>query len=307
MRPIFVVLVIVAMAIAGLTGVLINRFVAEQKVQVQSVQQPVAPATEDVLVAAVDLKPGAIIKADDLRYQSWPVTATDSRLVRHGNGDAKAAFVGTIVRRPFLAGEPMSPEAVFRQDESGVMAGLLSPGMRAISINVSLTGSVSGFVLPNDRVDILLNADIRTFATSQDAPDHGEGHFFISEVVLSNVRVIAVDDKTVRPEGAATLAGKTVTVEVSPKDAEILLTAGRIGELSLTLRAIAPSEAGDAPPTGFTTHVDASRAVQAILGIGPGGLRGGGRPVVAPKNPTTSTLDVRVNRAGSTTTQSFAN
>lgn len=292
-RPIVLILVLVAVGIAGLTAVLLNRYMAAQKAAPVINQSIAQGAASQVLVAAVDIKPGAVLKAEDLRYEAWPEDSADQRLVRRKPGeDAKAAFVGAIARRPLTTGEPLTADAVFRQDEAGVLSGMLSPGMRAVTISITSTSGVAGFILPHDHVDILLNQDVTAAASK--APGlalRSDVERFSSEVILTDVRVLAVDDKLTKADGGPNLAGKTVTVEVTPKDAEVLQIASKMGELGLALRSQAASHAPSVVP-GFTSDIEVSRALQAVLGTG---------------SPGSQHRQVRVNRGGATMTQSFAN
>ncbi len=293
MRPIIIVLVLLAFGVATLTAVLFSRVLSRrpEPAQVAAVAPPPAD-TAEIIVAAHDLKTGDVLKAGDVRYVSWPAAALDARYVRREKDrDAMEGLVGAIARRPLFAGEPMTPEAVFRRNEAGVMAGILSPGMRAVSIPVTATSGVAGFVLPNDRVDILLNQDIHA-ATGQvdDHPGRGNLLRFATEAILSDVRVVAVDEKLSKPDAAANLAGKTVTVEVSAKDAETLVLAGRMGELVLALRSMTSDSAAAA--RGYIGDVAASSALKAAL-----------RPDII---PSAARGTVRVDRGGAVTTQNFA-
>ncbi len=298
MRPIAIVLFVVALSIAALTAVLMNRMLSAERAPTVAVQQPSGPPTEEILVAAVDIKPGVVVKAEDLRLAPWPASAIDPRYVRRIAGqDAKAAYIGTIARRLLLAGEPLTPQAVFRQDEAGVLAGMLSPGMRAVSISVTPTSDVAGWVLPQDHVDIVLNQDVgATTGRNGSQPLRGDMVRFASEVILSDVRVLAVDDKLAKADASANMAGKTVTLEVMPADAEKLLAASKLGELTLALRSLALETPQPPDPPGYTADVKASRALRAAIG------EASGLPA-----SISHFRDVRVNRGGSTSTQSFAN
>jgi len=304
MRPIVIVLIVVALGIAGLTAAMIHRFLAVPPPGPSQVQKAVEPTAEEVLVAAADIAPGAVVKAEDVRYQLWPTTTADGgRLVRRGTADdPKSGFVGTVARRRLLAGEPLTPDAVFRQDESGVMAGLLSPGMRAVSVPVSATSGTAGFIMPNDRVDVLLNQDLTTIAAAGgNQPLSYDIARFSSEIVLSNVRVLAVDDKMVKPDSAATVSAKTVTLEVTPKDAELLVTALRMGEVTLALRSLAQGEGGEATTVGYTADIEVSRALQAAVGRLAARSQGSPRPL--PKGG----VEIRINRGGAISVQGFSN
>ncbi|HVI52628.1 MAG TPA: Flp pilus assembly protein CpaB [Candidatus Sulfotelmatobacter sp.] len=298
MRPIIIVLVALAITIAGLTAMLVNRLVDQRPAQVAAVQAPVAPATEDVLVAAADIAPGTVLKSGDLRYMPWPRDGIDERLVlRSSAADPIADYAGTIARRPLLAGEPLSAQAVFRRLDGGILSAMLEPGMRAVSVPVTQTSGVGGFLQPNDHVDILLNQDVK--ASEVDGQTlHGDFQRLATQAVLSDVRVLAVDDRLVKSDPSApasTSTSRTVTFELTPKDAEVLLTAQKLGEITLSLRSMARADSDEAPAsvTGYTTDIEVSRALQAAAGQR---LHAGG-PVA----------QVQVNRAGATLTQSFAN
>jgi pilus assembly protein CpaB len=301
MRPIAIVLIVVATLIAGLAAALMNRFLSDQAAKPVAASKVAETTIDEVLVAAADIPAGVIIKNDDLRYVLWPVNDGNTRLVRRGSGDdPKAGFAGAIARRRLMAGEPMTAEVVFRQDEAGVLAGLLSPGMRAMSVPVTAVSGVNGFILPNDRVDVLLNMDLRAQSQGGEQSYHGgDIAHFSSEVVLGNVRVLAVDTQLGKADGPAVNA-KTVTLEVSPRDAEALAAAEKMGDISLTLRSLAPGPAEDPPRAGYIGDVQVSQALRAFFG----GLSNLG--ATAP--PASSvTVEVRVNRAGATSVQRFPN
>lgn len=298
MRPIVLILVAVALGIAGLTAVLMNRLLSVQPAPSQISQSIAAPSTEDILVVAGAIRPGTPVAAADLHYEAWPSAALESRFIRRGSGDdPKTGFIGTVARRPLAAGEPMTADAVFRQDEAGLLAGMLSPGMRAVAIPVTATSGVAGFVLPHDHVDVLLNQDVNA-AVAQGGSHALAGGVarFSSEAVLTDLRVLAVDDKLTKQDGAPNMTGRTVTLEVTPKDAEVLLLAGKMGELTLALRSVAAGEYA-APSGSYTSDVEVSRALQAQFG----------GPATTPASMPSSARMVRVNRGGATSTQSFAN
>ncbi len=298
MRPIVLILVAVALGIAGLTAVLMNRLLSVPPAPSQISQPIAAPSTEDILVASGAIRPGTPVAAADLHYEAWPSAALESRFIRRGSGDdPKTGFVGTVARRPLAAGEPMTADAVFRQDEAGLLAAMLSPGMRAVAIPVTATSGVAGFILPHDHVDVLLNQDVNA-AVGQGGSSHalaGGLARFSSEAVLTDLRVLAVDDKLTKQDGAPNMTGRTVTLEVTPKDAEVLLLAGKMGELTLALRSVAAGEYA-APSGSYTSDVEVSRALQAQFG----------GPATTPASMPSARM-VRVNRGGATSSQSFAN
>jgi pilus assembly protein CpaB len=177
--------------------------------------------------------------------------ATVTRAVdRLGGGGPKAAYVGAVVREPFLAGEPIVDGKVVRAGESGFMAVVLQPGMRAMSVPITVETASGGFILPGDRVDVLLSAQIQS-ENEEGAPRKA----FMANLVLQNVKVLAIDQATQPEKGATTVVGATATLEVGPREAEALALAKAQGDLSLVLRSYA--DVGG--PTGVAT---ASRTSQ---------------------------------------------
>ncbi|MBI5120176.1 MAG: Flp pilus assembly protein CpaB [Rhodospirillales bacterium] len=241
MRPITIILLVAGLVIAGLAAFLAKRALNRPPPPVAAIEASRPAVTSPVLVAARDLPAGTVLKDADVRWQSWPNDAVDRRyIVKLGSGDeARNAFLGATVRQAFLSGEPMMANRVFRQEGAGMMAGILSPGMRAIGIQVTTHGSAGGFILPGDRVDLIL--------TQQLSQGGGEdpGKKAQSETVVRNLRVLAVDQKLDDVQGAAQLY-KTVTLEVTPSDAEAVLKADKTGEITLALRSLTPGPGDDA-------------------------------------------------------------
>jgi len=299
MRPIIIVLMALAVIIAGLTAMMVNRLVDQRPAPVAVVQAPAGPATEEVLVAAADIAPGAILKADDLHYVPWPSQGIDERLVRRSSSaDPLTDYVGAIARRPILSGEPLSAQAVVRRTDGGLLAAILTPGMRAVTVPVTITSGVAGFLQPNDHVDVLLNQDVKSSEVDGQTL-HGDFQRLATQVALSDVRVLAVDDKlgkidATQQAASANSNSRTITFEVSPKDAEVLLTAQKMGEITLSLRSMAHADSDEAPASvaGYTTDIEVRRALQVAAGQS---LKSGGAVAM-----------VRINRAGASITQSFA-
>jgi pilus assembly protein CpaB len=146
-------------------------------------------------------------------------------------GGPIAALSGAIVKEPVFANEPVTDRKLVRAGQSGYMAVVLQPGMRAMAIPVSVETAAGGFILPGDRVDVLLS---RSLNSAQ-----GGAAQFVSETVMRNVRVLAVDQTSTPQPGANAVVGAVATIEVSPTDAEALNLAQAQGDLSLTLRSYA--------------------------------------------------------------------
>lgn len=295
MRPLMVVLVVAALAIAGVAAFMVKRYLDAQS-QTAQVAAPVM-ATENVLVLARDVGAGATLIEDDLRYEAWPKTLVDRRFVVRAAGgeDPKRQFLGSIARRPLAAGEPLSGEAVFRQDEAGMLSGMLAPGMRAVSIALTPTNSVAGFAGPGDRVDVMLGLEFRG--------ENGGEKFHTVEMLLPDIRVLAVDNR-LKAEGPA--PGKTATLEVTPQQAESLIAAGAMGSLYLVLRSMAQGSVHPDSDQPYASSITVSQAVRALSG-GSGLNSSQDSPPPMMTEAPSPRRGVRLNRAGNVATQTFAN
>jgi pilus assembly protein CpaB len=190
----------------------------------------------DILVAKSDIQLGSALRSEDLSWQTWPSVAAGPQFIRKsGRPAALEEFKGAIARAPFVAGEPIREQKLIKADGSGFMSAILTPGMRAISTDISPETGVGGFILPNDRVDVLLT---RRDADSQ-KQSGGDG--FVSETVLRNVRVLAIDQTVEEKNGQKVVVGKTATLELAPRQTETLALSRQRGTLSLALRSLAES------------------------------------------------------------------
>jgi len=199
----------------------------------------VQPAMDmvDILVAKSHIQLGSALKPDDLSWQAWPSAAAGPQFIRkNARPAALDEFKGAITRAPFIAGEPIREQKLIKANGSGFMSAILSPGMRAISTDISPETGVGGFILPNDRVDVLLT---RRDAESQ-KQSGGDG--FVSETVLRNVRVLAIDQTIEEKNGQKVVVGKTATIELAPRQTETLALSRQRGTLSLALRSLAESK-----------------------------------------------------------------
>jgi pilus assembly protein CpaB len=203
--------------------------------------QPVAQLpTVDILVAKSDIALGRSVKPDDLQWQTWPAASAGSFISRASKADAIKEITGSIARAPFIAGEPIREQKLVKADGSGFMAAILPAGYRAISTEISPETGAGGFILPNDRVDVLLTKREKN-------PDSKGPDISSAEVILSNVRVLAIDQAPKEKEGTNALVGKTVTLELKPEQAETLARSRQSGSLTLALRSIADVNAVEKP------------------------------------------------------------
>lgn len=237
-------LIILGLAIgaAGMTGVFSHQWLAAQRA-VQLRAEASSPAAQvpqlamsEVLVAGKDIAVGSFIRADDLVWRAWPSDAVSADYVKPETGSMED-FAGAVARSKIFANEPITLARVVHPGEQGFLAAVLEPGMRAVSVPVDASSGIAGFVFPGDRVDVLLSYRINGQESSE-----GLGnvrHF--SSTLLSAVRVLAVDQSIDNVDGEA-MPAKTVTVEVSRKQAEKLALSLEFGSLSLSLRSLVATQ-----------------------------------------------------------------
>lgn len=206
--------------------------------------QPVVES-EDVLVAAHALDVGAAVGDGDIRWQPWPKKDIADGMIRKSvQPNAIEDIKGSVSRGEFFAGEPMRPQKLVKGPNSGFLSAILPSGSRAVAINIDSAGGASagGFILPNDRVDVL-----RTFRDDEAGKQVG-ADVYRSETILTNIRVLAIGTNVQEKNGDHVVQGSTATLEVDPRQAEQLVLAQRVGQLSLSLRSMADAAAAaDAP------------------------------------------------------------
>ena len=221
-----------------------------------------------VLVAAKDLQPGQRLTESDMAWKEWPADEVNPAFITDGSvplpsavteepsaarpegavasvtrvaanlaaGNSKSDYAGSVVREPILAGEPIVSRKIVRAGDSGYMAAYLVPGMRAMAIRVTVETAAGGFILPGDRVDVLLT---RETTLGNLGAQEGERSKFASSTVMQNIKVLAIDQSTRADDDEQAVVGATATLEVGPRDAEALALAKSEGELSLVLRSYA--------------------------------------------------------------------
>ncbi|HET7674205.1 MAG TPA: Flp pilus assembly protein CpaB [Gammaproteobacteria bacterium] len=243
MKAARVVVLTVALAAGGIAALLAGRQKPAEVKQVDAQKLE----TVDVLVAKTNIPTGNTISPQDVQWQAWPASASSGNFIRKKNRpDAIEKMTGMIVRAPFVTGEPIREEKLVDAKGSGYMAAILPSGMRAISTQISPETGAGGFILPNDHVDVILTRRERN-AAGTDAQT--------SETILSNVRVLAIDQTVQEKNGQKVVVGKTATLELAPSQAETLTLAQRMGSLSLALRSITdahketPVDTENGPPS----------------------------------------------------------
>jgi pilus assembly protein CpaB len=235
-----IVLLVGALLIAGVTAIMAkNMFTGASAPPAEATPQQ-APRGPEVLVATRTLAVGTIIDAEAFRYQPWPqgLVQPDTYFVRGGPGGDPRTLIGTVVRSEISAGQPLTQGAIVRPGERGFLAAALGPGMRAVTVGVSATSGVAGFVFPGDRVDLVL---------TQEVQGGGDGPpLRASETIVRNIRVLAVDQRLNSRDEAGNQVAQTVstiTFEATPKIAEKIAVAQTIGQMSLSLRSLADNNA----------------------------------------------------------------
>jgi pilus assembly protein CpaB len=196
--------------------------------------EPVAQLqTVDILIAKADIGLGQTLTSNDMIWQSWPAsTASGSFIRRNDRPDATTQIAGSIARAPFVAGEPIREAKLVKADGSGFMAAILPAGYRAVSTEISAETGAGGFILPNDRVDVILTRREKN-------PNPTQPDLVIAEIKLANVRVLAIDQAPKEKEGTNNVIGRTVTLALKPEQTAILAASRQAGTLSLSLRSIA--------------------------------------------------------------------
>jgi pilus assembly protein CpaB len=185
-------------------------------------------ATSDVLVAASAIQPGQKLNPMLVRWQRWPTSNIDSSFITHRQQPNIALAVNnTVARAPLMAGEPLSNSKIVHTDSVGFMAATLGVGMRAVSIPITTESGAGGFILPNDRVDLMLSVQI------SDNPKR-----YQAQIVLANVRVLAVDQTIKQDQNQKVVLAKTATLELTPAQARAVVRAQSTGMLSLALRPL---------------------------------------------------------------------
>jgi pilus assembly protein CpaB len=205
-------------------------------------------STDDVLVAARELPYGTVLQDNDLQWQSWPKDSIPPSFVRKSAmPNAVSELRGTITRTLFATTEPLQQDRLVRANGSGFMSALLSTGNRALAIPIDGNGGTTAgnFILPNDRVDV-----IQTHRDEQ-AIREGAGDSLISETIARNIRVLAIGQNIQEKNNERVIGGTTATLEVTPRQAEILALAQRTAgsTLSLALRSMADSKAAEEEAT----------------------------------------------------------
>lgn len=244
MRKGVLLFAVIAFALTGGTIYFVNTWMKAERSRLAAQQKKVDEPRETgvfVLVAAKDLPAGHIITVSDLRWQSWPDKSVPQQYVVKkdaGSTDIPANYVGTVVRRGIGASGPITADNLIKLGDRGFLAAVLKPGHRAISVRIDESTGVAGLIYPGDRVDLILTHEV---GVKKESDRETENRVRVSETILSNVRVIAIDQslEDLKSQKGQARTPKTATLEVMPQQAEIIAVATRMGTLTLTLQSLA--------------------------------------------------------------------
>jgi pilus assembly protein CpaB len=258
MRIVIIGVVVAALAVAGITAGLIKRYLSGQRNGETAVAEVDTVGVINILVATRDLPAGTIIGENEFAWSKWPEDKTKKDFFGEGEG-VLDGLKGKVIRRSIGTGEPLTRGRVFTPGEGSHMAGILRAGMRAVSIEVDAVSGVSGFVSAGDKVDVFLY-QIREIRGSGQGGGRERRRY--AEPVLMNVQVLAVDQTVSDLGGDATLS-KTATLEVTPKQAEVIAVAREMGKLSLALHSLARPEKS-LYVGNYTSDTELSRALGGL-------------------------------------------
>ncbi|MBD8878319.1 Flp pilus assembly protein CpaB [Roseibium polysiphoniae] len=181
--------------------------------------------SEEVLVASRDIVLGSKLSPKDLEWTDWPQDAVPKgAILKSSDPEARSIYTGQIAKAPIYDGEPIRAQRLI-DTEKGFMAAMLPKGMRAIAVSVEAETTAGGFILPGDKIDLILTQT-------------GEGNSAVSETILENVRVLAIDETTAGEQDKKSLSPKrTATLELTLDQAEIVAQSQQVGTISLALRS----------------------------------------------------------------------
>lgn len=294
MRILIIGLVVLALSVAGISTYLIQNFsTPEALTEMEKKSRRVAYHT---LVANFDLQPGDALTSENITWRAWPDESLSEHYITVDEESQREGRInqvlGSVVRRSIQAGEPILVSKIFKTDAPGFLAGVLDEGMRAISLKVNPNTGVSGFILPGDRVDILIvhnkgrkavqqmlaerkKAEVANQQGGTTTPPAGEAKpeplmvlETTTETIMENVLVLAVDQTLGKIEGQSMVA-RTLTLQLTPKQVEILMTARTLGQMNFSLRGLpssrkanlAVASSGDADEIEMSTSPDGNETI----------------------------------------------
>ncbi|MDI7862820.1 Flp pilus assembly protein CpaB [Rhizobiaceae bacterium n13] len=257
MKPARIIILAVAVVAAGTAGFLAMRLAGGRNVVQQAEAVLKKEKTVDVLVAAANLPVGSRLGDQSLRWSAWPEGGLVEGLITTANRpDALTELKGVVVRLPLFEGEPIRAEKI-ADSSSRILSSLLPAGKRAVATEISVATGAGGFILPNDRVDVIM---VRK----------GEEDALLTETILSNVRVLAIDQQIEeKDDGSKTVVGTTATLELTPDQTKVITVAQQMAQrLSLALRSVADAQEADTGAADYLLSGDTGTPTIQIIKAG---------------------------------------
>lgn len=213
----------------------------------------------EVLVAASDISVGQIVSDGNFHWVSWPDSAiTPDYVAKTNSGPNKIhEFSGSVARSAILSGEPITTQKLIKAGQGGVLAAILPQGMRAISTKIRAETAAGSLILPNDHVDVILIRHVRG-RSGQDET--------VADTLFRNVRVMAIGQQIETKDGkkSSDVSASTATLELTPKQAEMMALANSMGEITLSLRSVADLSSEPERAGGLDLHKPQSNSVRVV-------------------------------------------
>lgn len=243
MSPMRLIILAVAALSAVVAAILVRNLANVEAPQTTEAAAPVEIIKEvemsqiKVLVMRDDVRTGTLLNPDHFAWADWPESSLNpAYFTQDTHPDAMETLTGAVVKVAMYAEEPVLPIKIVQKGETGLMAALLTPGMRATSVEISPESASSGFILPDDKVDIILTYEVELVTAS------GVDERTVTRTILENARILAIDQTFGEVDGIPTITGSTATLELTQQQAELMALAARMGEISLTLRSYADAD-----------------------------------------------------------------
>lgn len=254
MKPTRIIILAVAVVAAGLAGLLAMQMTGTKAPDIVQTVVQKEPSVK-VLVSSANLPIGSRLNEKSMEWHAWPKSSlVEGFITDETRPNAITELQGVVVRMPMFKGEPLRAEKV-ADSSSRVMSSLLPSGKRAVATEISVATGAGGFVLPNDRVDIIMVRQNKETAT------------YMTETILSNIRVLAIDQQvTESEEGKKAVVGTTATLELTPDQAKVIAVAQQMADrLTLALRSVADSQEADTASADYLLRgADGKTDIQVI-------------------------------------------
>lgn len=232
--------ILAAAAVAAIAvAFFVRQAMSTEEPQVAQVEQ--RPATR-ILAARRDINVGERVSVSDFYWQSWPEEAVSPGYIVENRGQDASEFAGAVVRSAIRQGEPVTGRRLVQQGDAGFMSAVLGPGMRAVAVPTSAETGAGGFILPNDRVDVIVSF--------QQENEETRRREYVARTIVENARVLAIDQTYADEEGEGTVVGETATLELTAAQAREVSLAVAQGEVTLILRALEDTVTGPSLVSG---------------------------------------------------------